>query len=125
MTAMKSAFPDQLRRPWASVSPEWRRSYLLSVVMLLAVGLSIVMMEWLYIRNRGYSFAQGLPSPQTYRVISPVKYEDRSATGALREMVEERVAGVVVRDVAARDRMKRRLEELQLVKDPQDPKLLS
>ena len=93
--------------------------------MLLAVGLSIVMMEWLYVRNRGYSFAQGLPSPQTYRVISPVKYEDRSATGALREMVEERVAGVVVRDVAARDRMKKRLEELQAVKDPQDPKLLS
>lgn len=93
--------------------------------MLLAVGLSIVMMEWLYIRNRGYSFAQGLPSPQTYRVISPVKYEDHSATGALREMVEERVAGVVVRDVAARDRMKKRLEELQVVKDPRDPKLLS
>ncbi|MFC2593933.1 MAG: HDIG domain-containing metalloprotein, partial [Fretibacterium sp.] len=125
MTAMKSAFLDRSRRPWASVSPEWRRSYLLSVVMLLAVGLSIVMMEWLYVRNRGYSFAQGLPSPQTYRVISPVKYEDRSATGALREMVEERVAGVVVRDVAARDRMKKRLEELQAVKDPQDPKLLS
>ena len=122
---MKSAFLDRSRRPWASVSPEWRRSYLLSVVMLLAVGLSIVMMEWLYVRNRGYSFAQGLPSPQTYRVISPVKYEDRSATGALREMVEERVAGVVVRDVAARDRMKKRLEELQAVKDPQDPKLLS
>ena len=93
--------------------------------MLLVVGLSIVMMEWLYIRNRGYSFAQGLPSPQTYRVISPVKYEDHSATGALREMVEERVAGVVVRDVAARDRMKKRLEELQVVKDPRDPKLLS
>ena len=93
--------------------------------MLLAVGLSIVMMEWLYVRNRGYSFAQGLPSPQTYRVISPVKYEDHSATGALREMVEERVAGVVVRDVAARDRMKKRLEELQVVKDPRDPKLLS
>jgi len=93
--------------------------------MLLAVGLSIVMMEWLYVRNRGYSFAQGLPSPQTYRVISPMKYEDRSATGALREMVEERVAGVVVRDVAARDRMKNRLEELQAIKDPQDPKLLS
>ena len=122
---MKSAFLDRLRRPWASVSPEWRRSYLLSVVMLLAVGLSIVMMEWLYVRNRGYSFAQGLPSPQTYRVISPVKYEDHSATGALREMVEERVAGVVVRDVAARDRMKKRLEELQVVKDPRDPKLLS
>ena len=93
--------------------------------MLLAVGLSIVMMEWLYVRNRGYSFAQGLPSPQTYRVISPVKYEDHSATGALREMVEERVAGVVVRDVAARDRMKKRLEELQAVKDPLDPKLLA
>ena len=122
---MKSAFLDRLRRPWTSVSPEWRRSYLLSVVMLLAVGLSIVMMEWLYVRNRGYSFAQGLPSPQTYRVISPVKYEDHSATGALREMVEERVAGVVVRDVAARDRMKKRLEELQVVKDPRDPKLLS
>lgn len=122
---MKSAFLDRLRRPWTSVSPEWRRSYLLSVVMLLAVGLSIVMMEWLYVRNRGYSFAQGLPSPQTYRVISPVKYEDHSATGALREMVEERVAGVVVRDVAARDRMKKRLEELQAVKDPLDPKLLA
>lgn len=93
--------------------------------MLLAVGLSIVMIEWLYVRNRGYSFAQGLPSPQTYRVISPVKYEDHSATGALREMEEERMAGVVVRDIAVRDRMKRRLEELQAVKDPQDPKLLS
>ena len=33
----------------------WENSYLLSVVMLLAVGLSIVMMEWLYVRNRGYS----------------------------------------------------------------------
>ena len=70
-------------------------------------------------------FRSGLLFPQTYRVISPVKYEDRSATGALREMVEERMAGVVVRDVAARDRMKKRLEELQAVKDPQDPKLLS
>ena len=35
------------------------------------------------------------------------------------------MAGVVVRDVAARDRMKKRLEELQAVKDPLDPKLLA
>ncbi len=93
--------------------------------MLLAVGLSLVMMEWLYIRSRGYSFAQGLPSPQTYRVISPVKYEDHAATEALRDMAKEGVAGVVVRDVAARDRMKKRLEELRVMRDPLDPKLAS
>ena len=124
MTAMKSAFLDRLRRHWVSVSPEWRRSYVLSVALLLVVGLALVMMEWLYVRSRGYSFAQGLPSPQTYRVISPVKYEDHTATGALRDMAKESVAGVVVRDVAARDRMKRRLEELRAVRDARDPQRL-
>ena len=93
--------------------------------MLLVVGLSLIMMEWIYVRNRGYSFKQGLPSPQTYRVISPVKYEDHSATGSLREMAKEGVAGVVVRDVAARDRMKKRLEELRAAQDARDPNLLA
>lgn len=122
---MKNAFLDRLRDPLGAVSQERRRAYVLSVALLLAVGLSLVMMEWLYIRNKGYSFAQGSPSPQTYRVISPVKYEDHSATGALREMAKEGVAGVVVRDVAARDRMKKRLEELRIVRDPKDPQVLS
>ncbi len=121
---MKNAILDRIRRSWADVSRERRKSYILSVTMLLVVGLSLVMMEWLYVRSRGYSFAQGLPSPQTYRVISPVKYEDHAATGALRDMEKESVAGVVVRDVAAQDRMKRRLEEIRAVRDARDPKRL-
>ena len=121
---MKNAILDRIRRSWADVSRERRKSYIFSVAMLLVVGLTLVMMEWLYVRSRGYSFAQGLPSPQTYRVISPVKYEDHAATGALRDMAKESVAGVVVRDVAAQDRMKRRLEEIRAVRDARDPKRL-
>ena len=86
--------------------------YLSSVCLLLAVGTALVLGQWFFLRRGGSAFLEGAPSPRTYRVISPLKYEDRAATETLKRMAGKSVAGVVVRDPAARERMRRALRDL-------------
>lgn len=91
---------------------EFISRYIGPVIFLMIAGISIVLAQWLWIIRRDDSFSVGEPSPETYRVISHMRYDDTDAARALRSMVSESVVGVVVRDVSAKSRLQRRLESL-------------
>jgi len=87
-------------------------SYLVAALFLLCVGATVVGMDWLYISSeRG--FTENYPSPRTYRALSPMSYFDVAAADRLRVIAGGSVAGVVVRNVRAAERMKIRLEEFR------------
>ena len=87
------------------------------VLFLLVAGVLLVLAQWAVLNRQGNSFAVGEPSPETYRVITHMRYDDQDSAKALREMVSESVAGVTVRDVSAKSRLQRRLEAIRDVKD--------
>ena len=92
------------------------------VVFLLIAGISLVLAQWVFLNRRGDSFAVGEPSPETYRVITHMRYDDHDSAETLRSMVSESIAGVTIRDVSAKSRLQRRLETLSSVKDVQSAK---
>ena len=94
------------------------RDYLVPVLILLIAGVSIVLTQWAILRNSERGYQTGRPAPETYRVVSPIRYDDHVAAEALRRMANESVVGVTVRDVAAKDRLNRRLMELRAVQGP-------
>ena len=103
---------------WLALSPlPAVPPYLLSLFVLLAVGASIVLLQWSILSGHQYSFAVGEPAPQTYRVVAPMSYEDRAAAAVLKEMANESIVGVTVRDLSAKARLQRRLESLNAVTD--------
>lgn len=91
--------------------------YIGPVIFLLIAGISLVLAQWAVLNRRGDSFAVGEPSPETYRVITHMRYDDHDSAEALRTMVGESIAGVTVRDLSAKSRLQRRLETLSNVKD--------
>ena len=115
MSVMNNASlkPDKFRH---RVPRELYASYIMPVLLLLCVGMSILILEWLY-ASGGQSFSSGKPSPRTYRAVSPLKYTDVSTTEKLRDIAEGSVAGVVVRDVGAVERTRNRLAEFREIKD--------
>ena len=96
--------------------------YTTPVIFLLIAGILIVLAQWAVLNSRGDSFKTGGTAPKTYRVITPMRYDDRESAEKLRSMVGDSVAGVSVRDVSAKDRLMRRLEALGDVKDIQAAK---
>ena len=92
------------------------------VIFLLIAGILIVLAQWAVLNSRGDSFKTGGQAPKTYRVITPMRYDDRESAEKLRIMVGESVSGVSVRDVSAKDRLMRRLEALGDLKDIQAAK---
>ncbi|MBQ7578260.1 MAG: HDIG domain-containing protein [Synergistaceae bacterium] len=91
--------------------------YIFPVFVLLIAGVALVLAQWAVLNKRGNSFKVGEPSPESYRVISQMRYDDYEAAKALRKMVSDSVAGVTVRDVSAKVRLQRRLETLRDMKD--------
>ena len=103
---------------WLALSPlPAIPPYFFSLLILLAVGFSIVLLQWGILSGHQYSFATGEPAPQTYRVVAPMSYEDRAAAEVLKEMASESIVGVTVRDLSAKARLQRRLESLASVTD--------
>ena len=96
--------------------------YVLPVVFFLTAGILIVLAQWAVLNSRGDSFKTGGFAPKTYRVITPMRYDDRESAERLRVMVGESVTGVEVRDVSAKDRLMRRLEALGELQDVQSAK---
>ena len=88
-------------------------NYILPLIFLLIAGALLVLMQWALLTQRGDSFSVGKPSPETYRVISRIRYDDMEAARALKTMVSDSVAGVMVRDVSAKTRLQRRLEAIR------------
>ncbi|MBR1438705.1 MAG: HDIG domain-containing protein [Synergistaceae bacterium] len=91
--------------------------YVVPVAFLLISGILIVLAQWAVLNQRGDSFKVGSASPETYRVISRMRYDDQESARTLRGMVSESVAGVTVRDLSAKSRLMRRLEKLRDVTD--------
>ena len=92
------------------------------LVFLLVAGILLVLAQWAVLNRRGDSFKVGEPSPETYRVITLMRYDDQESAAAVRSMVSDSVVGVTVRDVSAKSRLQRRLEAVRDVKDVQSAK---
>ena len=91
--------------------------FIVPLTFLLVAGIFIVIAQWAVLTRRGDSFTVGKPSPETYRVISQMRYDDQASANSLRSMVNESIIGVMVRDVSAKTRLQRRLEALRDMKD--------
>ena len=91
--------------------------FITPLIFLLIAGVLIVLFQWLVLIRRGDSFTVGKPSPETYRVISQMRYDDQASANTLRSMVNDSLVGVMVRDVSAKTRLQRRLEALRDMKE--------
>ena len=91
--------------------------YIGPVIILLVAGVLLILAQWSVLTRRGDSFTIGKPSPETYRVISHMRYDDLASAEKLRSMVNESIVGVTVRDVSAKSRLQKRLEALRDMKD--------
>ena len=93
------------------------------LIFLLIAGILIVLAQWAVLTKRGDSFSVGEPAPETYRVISQMRYDDQASAKTLRSMVDDSVVGVIVRDVSAKSRLQRRLMALGEMKEntPETP----
>ncbi|MBQ7732726.1 MAG: HDIG domain-containing protein [Synergistaceae bacterium] len=91
--------------------------YIGPVIILLIAGVLIVLAQWSVLTRRGDSFTVGKPAPETYRVISHMRYDDQDSAENLRSMISDSIAGVTVRDVSAKSRLQRRLEAFRDLKD--------
>ncbi len=91
--------------------------FITPLIFLLIAGVCIVLLQWMVLIRRGDSFTVGKPSPETYRVISQMRYDDQASANTLRSMVNDSLVGVMVRDVSAKTRLQRRLEALRDMKE--------
>ncbi|MBQ7561824.1 MAG: HDIG domain-containing protein [Synergistaceae bacterium] len=93
------------------------RDYIIPVIVLLIAGVSLVLAQWAVLNSRGDSFKVGEPAPESYRVISHMRFDDQDAAKNLRTMAGESIAGVTVRDLSAKIRLQRRLTAIFELKD--------
>ncbi len=92
-------------------------AYIIPVIVLLIAGVSLILAQWALLNMRGDSFKVGEPAPETYRVISAMRFDDQEAAKNLRTMLGDSVAGVTVRDLSAKTRLQRRLGAIFELKD--------
>lgn len=81
------------------------------VFILAAFALSIIFVRWA-ITDRVNGFVPGEPSPRSYFALYPMSYIDDEGTKVLRSRVGDTVAGVLVRDGGAMDRLIVRIEAM-------------
>jgi hypothetical protein len=81
------------------------------VLILISFALSIVLLRWM-ITDRATGFILGETSPRSYFALYPMSYLDDEGTRVLRSRVGETVAGVLVRDGAAMDRLIVKIEAM-------------
>ena len=110
---------------WQKIDYGFIKTFIGPVILLLIAGILIVLAQWAILNRRGDSFTVGQPAPETYRVISRMRYDDQDSAKNLREMVGDSVVGVTVRDVAAKSRLQRRLEAVRDMNDPASKPYLS
>ncbi|MDR1741397.1 MAG: HDIG domain-containing protein [Synergistaceae bacterium] len=86
------------------------RYYFPLVAALWAVCAVLLVLQWRF-SSDGYRV--GEPSPRTYYARSRMEIIDNAATNQLRDMAAASVAGVVVKDGGAEERMRRGLDEFR------------
>ena len=84
---------------------------IVAVIILMGFALSVLLMKWTF-EDRVVGFVPGDLSPRTYFALYPMKYADEEGTKVLRSRVGETVAGVLVRDGAAKDSLIQRIESM-------------
>jgi len=89
-------------------SPDFRS---LSLLLLVAFALTVVFLKW-FLEDRISGFLPGEASPRTYFALFPMKYDDEEGTMILRSRVGDTIAGVLVRDGAAMDRLISKIEAM-------------
>lgn len=100
----KKGLADMIRERY----PLFRMS---GVLILAAFALSIIFLRWV-ITDRVNGFVTGEPSPRSYFALYPMSFIDDEGTKVLRSRVGDTVAGVLVRDGAAMDRLIVRIEAM-------------
>ncbi|MBQ7221367.1 MAG: HDIG domain-containing protein [Synergistaceae bacterium] len=110
---------------WQQIDFSFLKFYAAPVFFLLIAGIMIVLAQWAVLNKKGDSFKVSEPSPETYRVISHMRYDDQESAKTLREMVSESVVSVTVRDLSAKSRLQRRLEAIRDMNDPASKHYLS
>ena len=95
------------------------------VLFLFVAGIMVILAQWSLLNQRGDSFRVGHPSPETYRVISRMRYDDQQSAAALRAIAADSVAGVTVRDLSAKSRLQQRLEQIRDITDLQSARNLT
>ena len=119
-TKFKALIPSE-RSLLSRIDFSFINQFINPLIFLLIAGILLVLAQWSFLTRRDDSFSVGEPSPETYRVISQMRYDDQDSAKALREMVQESVAGVMVRDVSAKTRLQRRLEAIRDMKENTPP----
>ena len=110
---------------WQKIDFNFIREFVGPVIFLLITGILIVLSQWVILNKRGDSFKVGQPSPETYRVITYMRYDDQDSAKTLRNMVGDSVVSVTVRDVSVNARLRRRLEALRDMTAPENQPLIS
>ena len=109
---IKGAFGQLRKKGVASLFTEQYPLFRASgVLILIAFALSIVLLRWV-ITDRATGFILGETSPRSYFALYPMSYLDDEGTRVLRSRVGETVAGVLVRDGAAMDRLIVKIEAM-------------
>lgn len=98
---------------WQHINFELIKQYIAPLTFLFIGGVLIVLAQWAVLSQRGDSFAVGEPSPETYRVITHMRYDDLASAKILQDMINDSIVGVTVRDVSAKSRLQRRLEAVR------------
>lgn len=106
-----------MRRFLSKINFKFTLQFISPLIFLLIAGVLIVLAQWAVLTRRGDSFTVGKAAPETYRVISKMRYDDHASAKTLRSMVDDSVVSVVVRDVSAKSRLQRRLEALRDMKE--------
>lgn len=100
--------PGGLKKGAADRYPLFRAS---GVLVLAVFALSIIFVRWA-ITDRVNGFVPGEPSPRSYFALYPMSFVDDEGTKVLRSRVGDTVAGVLVRDGGAMDRLIVRIEAM-------------
>lgn len=108
----KGAFGQIRKKGFAALFTEQYPLFRASgVLILISFALSIVLLRWM-ITDRATGFILGETSPRSYFALYPMSYLDDEGTRVLRSRVGETVAGVLVRDGAAMDRLIVKIEAM-------------
>ncbi len=108
----KGAFGQIRKKGFAALFTEQYPLFRASgVLILISFALSIVLLRWM-ITDRATGFILGETSPRSYFALYPMSYLDAEGTRVLRSRVGETVAGVLVRDGAAMDRLIVKIEAM-------------
>ena len=105
---MRERLSENLKFSWQFIAP---------IVFLLIAGVVIIMAQWFVLSKRDDNFSVGNPAPETYRVISELRFDDAESSEYLRSFVSDSIVGVTLRDVSAKSRLQRRLSALAEMTD--------